>query len=271
VRERASDEYEFVSSMVSSSEGELTPWLIRRPSQSARLRLFCFPYAGGSALTFRAWGSGLPPDVEVCAVQLPGHGTRMKEQPFARLGPLVRDAAAALRPHLNEPFAFFGHSMGALVAFEVARLLRKEHRLAPRQLFVSGARAPQLDRTEPTTYDLPDSELLEDLRNLNGTPKEVLEEPELMRMLLPILRADFAVCQTYEYAYDLPLECPVTAFGGTVDTAVSRESLEAWRAQTTSDFSFHLLPGDHFFLNVEQALLLRLLTRELRRLTERNR
>lgn len=258
--------------MVSSSEGAVTRWRVcRRPSQDARLRLFCFPYAGGGALTFRAWGSGLPPEVEVCGIQLPGHGSRIKEPLFARLRPLVREAAAALRPHLVQPFTFFGHSMGALVAFEVARLLRNEHGFTPRHLFVSAARAPQLGRTEPVTYDLPDPELLEALRDLNGTPKEVLAEPELMHMLLPILRADFAVCQTYEYADDLPLECPITAFGGTRDAEVSRESLEAWRAQTTSDFSLHLLPGDHFFLNVEQALLLRVLTQELRPLTERNR
>ena len=260
-----------VSSLISNSKDAATPWLsCRRSSPSGRVRLFCFPYAGAGALIFRAWGSCLPTTVEVCPVQLPGHGSRMKEPPFTSLGPLVSDAAAALLPHLGERFAFFGHSMGALIAFELARLLRREHCLMPCHLFISGAPAPQLQRTGPITYDLPDTEFLGTLRELNGTPKEVLEERDLMQVLLPLLRADFAVCQTYEYVNDIPLPCPITAFGGMDDAEASRERVEAWCAQTISGFSLHLLPGDHFFLHSQHAFMLRMLARELRDLTERD-
>lgn len=242
----------------------VTPWLLRPPSNArARVRLFCFPYAGGGALIYRTWQARLPASVEVNAVQLPGRGNRMREQPFTRLEPLVRAATDALRPYMDMPFAFFGHSMGALISFEMARLLRREYDLMPSHLFLSGRRAPQLPDTEPITYNLPEAEFLDELHHLGGTPKEVLEHPELIQLMIPILRADFEVCQTYQHRSEQPLACPITVFGGLQDEEADRESLEGWREHTSSEFSLHMLPGDHFFLNISSALLLRSLSMKL--------
>jgi medium-chain acyl-[acyl-carrier-protein] hydrolase len=248
-----------------------TPWLPyqRQPQPAASLRLFCLPYAGGSALIYRSWPSTLPPGVEVCPVQLPGRGHRMNEPPFLSGDALVPALAEALSPYLDKPFAIFGHSMGAHISFELARHLRRHAGLAPEHLFVSGRRAPQLPERGRIVYDLPDDELVEHLRHLNGTPREVLESPELMQLMLPLLRADFALCDTYAYADEPPLDCPVTAFGGLGDTDVPRVDVEAWAAQTTGAFSLRMLPGDHFFIHEQEASILHVLARELQQIVLR--
>ena len=240
----------------------------QRPNPRARLRLFCFPYAGGGAEIYRLWPQNLPSEVEVCVAQLPGRGTRLREQPFTSLDALVEAATEAIAPWLDKPFALFGHSMGAMISFELARRLRDQDGPQPAHLFVSGRRAPQLPNNEPITYNLPEAELGQILLRLNGTPKEVLEHPELMELMLPLLRADFSVVETYVYRPDVPLDCPLTAFGGLRDSEVSREQVEAWREQTTSEFALRMLPGGHFFLNdaQSQTLLLSAIARELHQL-----
>jgi medium-chain acyl-[acyl-carrier-protein] hydrolase len=240
-----------------------SPWLTCSNRQ-ASLRLFCFPYAGGGANIFRTWQDNLPPTVEVCPVQLPGREKRLLEPPFTNLRLLVEAARRALLPYLDRPFAFFGHSMGATISFELARSLYQEQNLNPVHLFVSGRRAPQLPETHALTYDLPQKEFLEELRRLKGTPAEILEHPELMELMLPLLRADFELVQTYHYLAGPPQRCPITAFGGLHDEEVSRADLEAWREQTTTAFSLHMLPGDHFFLHTAQPPLLKTLALELR-------
>jgi medium-chain acyl-[acyl-carrier-protein] hydrolase len=234
-----------------------------QPNPDAYLRLFCFPYAGGSALTFRTWPDRLPTTVEVCPVELPGRGTRLPEPPFTRLSSLVATIARALLPYLDKPFAFFGHSMGALVSFELTRLLRREYGLSPVHLFVSSRRAPHVQDPNPLIHALPEPEFLEELRRLNGTPEAVLESAELMQLLLPTLRADFAVIETYAYTAESPLNCPITAFGGLQDRELSYENLEAWREQTQASFSLNMLRGDHFFLHSAQPSLLQFLSQEL--------
>jgi len=242
------------------------PWLASyRRNPAAKLRLFCFPYAGGAALIYSNWFKSLPPQVEVCPIQLPGRGSRVLEKLFTRMEPLVEAVARELRPLLDKPFAFFGHSMGAAISFEVARLLRREGAALPVHLFVSGRSAPQLHKPQRHAYKLPEAELIEELRRLKGTPAEVLEHPELMQVVLPLVRADFEVIQTYTAAAEPPLDIPLTAFGGLMDDDVSREDLEAWRAQTTRAFSLRMLPGDHFYLTTNQQLLLPLLSQELYR------
>lgn len=239
-------------------------WVSRsKPNPQASLRLFCFPYAGGAALTFRTWSNSLPMAFEVCPVELPGRGKRITSAPFTRLQPLVQAIAQALLPHLDKPFAFFGHSMGGLVSFELARLLRKKYGLNPAHLFVSGYRAPQVPDPDPPIRALPEPEFLEELRRLNGTPEAVLENAELMQLLLPALRADFAAIETYVYTPESPLDCPITAFGGLQDREVSCDDLKAWREQTNAAFSLKMLPGDHFFLHSAQPLLLQSLSQEL--------
>lgn len=236
------------------------------PNPGAALRLFCFPYAGGASSIYRSWAEHLPLTVEVCAILLPGREARLQELPYTRLPPLIESLAEALLPRLDKPFAFFGHSMGALISFELIRELRRNRGLAPAHLFVSGRRAPQIENNDPPTYNLPEGAFIEDIRRFNGTPQEVLEHPELMQLLLPALRADFAICQTYAYTEEPPLECPISVFGGLEDHDAPREYLEAWREQTTASYSLRMLPGDHFFLRKYQPLLLRLLAQQLRQL-----
>lgn len=235
-----------------------------RPNMQARLRLFCFPYAGSGASIFRLWPQGLPSEVEVCAVQLPGRENRLREPAFTRLVPLIQTLSQALLPHLYKPFAFFGHSMGALISFELARWLRSVNALQPVCLFVSGRAAPQLPDVYGPIHTLRDAVFLEEIRSLNGTPEKVLAHPELMRLMLPILRADFALCETYTYAPNAPLDCFISAFGGLDDPRVSRNHLQTWKDQTNTGFTLHMLPGDHFFLHTAASLLLQTLSRELR-------
>lgn len=239
------------------------PWILRpRPNPRAPVRLFCFPYAGGAASVFNPWLSGLPASIEVCPVQYPGRGHRLAEPPLTAIQPLAEGLLPAVRPLLDRPFAFFGHSMGALVGFELARLLHAEGQ-SPAQIFVSAHRAPQLPDPDPPLHQLPQPELIEQLRELNGTPPEVLDHAELLELMLPILRADFAACETYQHAPGPPLRCPLTAFGGLRDTHITRDMLDAWRAQTGGPFAVRMFPGDHFFLNSDRQLLLTAIARDL--------
>lgn len=237
-----------------------------REQRDAQLRLFCLPYAGGSASIFRNWGDFLPPQVQVVPVELPGRGGRLNEPPFVRLPALIDALAEAVRPALQSPFALFGHSMGAVIAFELARRLRRQHQVEPQKLFVAGRRAPQLPRTEPITYNLPEDEFIKELHRLAGTPREVLEHAELMQLFIPLLRADFEFIETYEYIPDEPLGCPITVFGGLQDEEVKREWLLQWKAHTLSRCEIRMLPGDHFFIRSSQDILLRVLASELREL-----
>lgn len=248
-----------------ATSAAFSSWIAcREPRSHARLRLFCFPYAGSGASIFRTWQIGLPTDVEVCPIQLPGRGTRLAERPFTRLAPLVWALTEAIFPLLDKPFAFFGHSLGALVSFELARELRRLYGMHPVRLFVSSAHAPQIPHRGPLIHTLPQGEFLAELRRLNGTPIEVLEHEELMEIMLPLIRADFALYETYVYAHDSPLSCPISAFGGSHDRKVSHGDLEAWRDQTSVSFSSRMFPGDHFFMNANRPLLLEAVCQELR-------
>lgn len=229
----------------------------------ARLRLFCFPYSGAGTSIFRAWLHSFPPDIEVCPVRLPGRENRIDEPPFTQMTALVQATAAALWSYLDRPFAFFGHSMGALLSFELARFLRRQHRVQPAQLFVSGHSAPHLRDAEPPCYALPEEAFIAKLRELHGTPDEVLNNSELRQLILPILRADFQVGGTYAYEDAAPLDCPITALGGAQDTYVSHTALEAWSAHTHARFNAQLLPGDHFFLHAAHAPLIRTIIQDL--------
>jgi medium-chain acyl-[acyl-carrier-protein] hydrolase len=243
-------------------------WLAHHAANSsARLRLFCFPYAGGSAVVFRNWQQSLPAAIEVCPVQLPGRGGRTMEPSITSLKEMVPAVAEGIRPFLDKPFAFFGHSMGSILSFELARYLRQHNSIQPRQLFVSGRRAPQIPDPDPPTHNLPDAEFLEELRRLNGTPQEVLDHPELMALMMPLLRSDFAVCQTYQHVPGAPLDCRITVFGGLEDK-VQRADLESWREHTTSSFSTLMFPGDHFFLHSAEPRLLEAMTLQLQKLIQ---
>jgi len=230
------------------------------------MRLFCFPYAGGGASIFRGWNQYLPTGVEVWSVQLPGRGGRYRETPYGNMCALVNDLAQAIKPFLDRPFCIFGHSLGAIVSFEVCHALRQEFDLNVDHLFVSGAGGPHLPRSTPDTHHLPDDQFITKLRALNGTPPEVWEHPELLRIMLTTLRADFKLAETYACLARLPLDCRITAFGGLEDNLVSRQDLESWQIQTTNSLDVWFLPGDHFFLHTCESLLLQILHRETKRI-----
>jgi medium-chain acyl-[acyl-carrier-protein] hydrolase len=225
------------------------PWIHGRPVQRAQVRLFCLPYSGAGASVFRAWSGAFPASMEVRPVQLPGREDRLAEPAFRRMNDLAPAVVRAVLPYLDKPFAIFGHSLGALVGFEVARLLQAEHGVGPELLFASGHTAPHDSDHEAILHSLPDGELAQKLRELGGTPEAVLQHEELRRLLFPLLRADFEVCETYRYEPAEPLRCPILALGGLGDDDVSRESLEEWRRHTLAGFGLRMFPGDHFFLN----------------------
>ncbi len=241
------------------------PWIaFHQPRPRAKLRLFCFPYAGGSAIAYRGWSTEMPEAVEVLPVQLPGRERRLREPPFTKMDPLVDALVEALGPYLDRPFAIFGHSMGAGIGYEWVQRLRREQGLSPVHLSASGREAPQLPSDEEL-HKLNDADLSERLREMNGTPAEVLAHPELMELLLPVLRADFELNETYSPAGHPPLDCPVTAFGGLADPEVSQEALAAWEETTVGTFKLRMFSGDHFFLHQYQSTLIKMVAEELLR------
>ena len=239
-----------------------------KPDPNARLRLFCFPYAGGGALIYRGWENYLPPGVEMFAVQLPGRGKRFREPALERMDSLMTAVLEAMQPFLDRPIVLFGHSVGAIVSFEMAHRLTDSLGVHVGHLFVSGARGPQLPRIRRDIHDLSEEDFITELKTLNGTPPEILENPELMRMFSATLRADFAVAETYQVGNKLPLNCPITVFGGLEDDMAVREDLEAWKVHTTNSFELRQLPGDHFFIHSSNSLILQILSRELTKLIE---
>lgn len=249
-----------------------SPWLsYYKPRPHPRLRLFCLPYAGGGASLFRSWADELPGDVEVLPIQLPGRESRLLEPPFTQIMPLVGTLTHVLHPYLDMPFAVFGHSMGALISFELVRQLRMRYGLTPELLFVAGCTAPDRPRPKlPGTRDSV-SGMAETLRYLQGTPNGVLQNPELLQLMLPGVRADLDLCEAYTYSAAQPLDCPIFAFGGDQDPLVSWNDLFAWRKHTCATFSLKLVPGDHFFPRSAQSLLLQTISRDLMERLERDR
>lgn len=221
------------------------PYGIRRPGAS--MRLFCLPYAGGSASAYRNWAASLPLHIEALPVQLPGRETRLREPCITSVPLLVQALAEGLHPFLDRPFALFGHSFGALVGFELCRHLRRRGLRPAGRLFVSARAAPHLPARRPPIHHLADDDLVAELYRLEGTPVTVLECEELMRLVLPTVRADFTAAESYGYRSEDPLACPIIAFAGVGDAEVSLDEVDAWRNHTSQPFSQTLVPGGHFF------------------------
>jgi surfactin synthase thioesterase subunit len=244
-------------------------WIVGDPGQSGQsghVRLLCFHHAGGGASLYREWlrPETFPEGIRVLPVQLPGREDRFREPAFKTMQPLVDALLDNIGPFLVPPFAFFGHSMGALVAFELTRQLQAAGRPLPIHLFLSAKRPPHLPRRAALAR-LPDTELTAALRTLNGTPAEVLEHRELLALMLPILRADFSVSETYPYAVGDPLACRITAFVGTTDPEASETDAQAWARETRESLVVRAFEGDHFFIQSQSAAVRHAVAEELRR------
>jgi surfactin synthase thioesterase subunit len=255
--------------MADVSAAPQSPWVVRpRPNAAARARVFCFAHAGGGASAYRPWATDIAPDVEVCGVQLPGRESRWREPRFRSVSEVVPAIVRGLEPWLDRPFAMFGHSLGALLAFETAHALQEAGRRAPAHLFASAHRAPHRANPHPPMRHLADQAFIDEMcRRYGGVPKAVLESPELLALMLPCLRDDFTMFETYVHQGRAPLGCPITALGGDDDRFVTREELAGWSDHTAGAFAIQQMPGDHFYLQDRRADLARLVTMALGRQT----
>jgi medium-chain acyl-[acyl-carrier-protein] hydrolase len=244
--------------------GRNMPWVAHsQPRLSARMRLFCFPYAGGSAVIFRNWKNLFSSEIELCPVEIPGRGTRLLETPYTAIDPLIDALADGISHLLDKPFAFFGHSMGAVICYELSRKLHREKKRQPVSLIVSARPAPQIVDPEPQSYDLPEPDFIAHLQGLNGTSSEVLAHPKLLTLLLPTLRSDFQLVETYRYLPGPPLPCPITVIGGTNDKEISPDHLARWRELSSGAFQQYMLPGDHFFIHQAESQLISIIAKQL--------
>lgn len=239
-------------------------WLMGgRPESTASIRLFAFTHAGGCASGFRQWHKMLPSNIDFYAVQLPGRENRFNEPKLTQFSAAIEAITDALRPNINIPFAFFGHSLGALLAFETTRYLRQLGAPTPQHLFLSGSSAPQVRDAIEAYSKLSDAAFVQSISRYDGIPVEVSQNSELMALFLPTLRADFSLLETYQYREEAPLNCPISVFGGLGDLEASQAKLATWNIHTTKAFRMQMFPGNHFYLNTVQTALLTEITRAL--------
>lgn len=243
-------------------EQELKKWFpYGMPDKSLLLRLFCFPYAGGGASQFRNWGASLSPHLQVIPVQLPGREQRFTEIAFDDLNLLVECLYEVLSPYLDVPYAFFGHSMGALIAFELAHFCMAKNTRLPEKLFLSSYRAPVV-RHDPYR-DLTDEKIFKRISRLNGIPQDVLDNEEFKNLFMPLFRADYRLCRSYRYQERAQLPCSMKVYAGTSDV-VPLNDLMAWRHKTSGNFNSELFHGNHFYLKESQKELLSDIQQELK-------
>lgn len=244
-----------------------SPWIRRyKPAPEAPVRLVCLPHAGGSAPFYLPVARGLAPGADVLAVQYPGRLDRRAEPFVDDLHVLARQVTESLLPWLDRPVLFLGHSMGAVLAFEVCRRLEQEHGVRPAHLFASGRRAPSQRRAE-ALHLADDATLVAEMRGLDGTDDALLASDEIVRMILPAIRNDYRAVETYRYVDGPALSCPVTVLLGDRDPKVTRPEAEAWRQHTTGPVDLHVFPGGHFFLTAHVPAVLDLVRDRLRAAT----
>ncbi len=228
-----------------------------------KIRLFCFPYAGGGASIYRKWPDLLSENIEICAVQPPGRENRISEEPVSNIHVLVQHILSSIENILDLPFALFGYSTGALVAFELARALREKKMPVPVFLFVAAARAPHIPEPFPL-HDLPDDKFIEGLKRFSGTPDVVLQNREVMDFYMPLLRADLAIEETYRHISSSPLDIPIAAFYGSDDKEGGKEVVAPWEQYTSQTFSLHEITGGHFFLKTSVQSMMLIVSQKLR-------
>lgn len=240
-------------------------WIVLPISRSsAKIRLFCFPHAGVGTSAFRGWSEAFGDNIEVCLVQPPGREGRLRDPLPTSVLDIATELVTNLGDLLDRPFAFYGHSLGALLAFETSRAARRDVGRQPVHLFVGAAPAPQLPWEHSPLRSLPEPQFIEEIqKRYGGIPSQVLADPEMRELLLPILRADVAMVETYRYSLEGPLDCGITVLCGAQDRMVSRQSAQAWRVQTAAEFSLQVLEGNHLFLQTQRPQLLRMLSERL--------
>jgi medium-chain acyl-[acyl-carrier-protein] hydrolase len=248
---------------VEQAATDASRWFESLSAAEAPQRLFCFPYAGGDAQSFRGWQRHFAPEVDVCLAHLPGRGRRLGAPRFTRLQQLVEAIADVIGPKVEGPFAFYGHSMGAIISFELARELRRRNAGSPLHLFLSGRQAPGMRRIGPRMFALPEKEFIAELHKLNGTPMELFDDPQIKDLFIPLLRADFEMVDTYECSPGPPLACPMTVYGGSQDERAPVDSLNPWAMHTTAQCTVRILPGDHFFIQKQSSQFINVLRRDL--------
>jgi medium-chain acyl-[acyl-carrier-protein] hydrolase len=240
------------------------PWIqYQRQTPEAEINLFCFSHSGGAASYYRKWSECLP---NIFPIQLPGRETRIQEHPYSNLSELIPVLATALSPYLTKTILFFGHSLGALICFELAREIRRRKERQPLGIFVSASSAPHTLDTKSVDHILSDAEIIQKLLKYGGTPHEVLASGAIMKLMLPILRADFSLKETYKYRAEPPLNSSIFAYGGNTDATVSTHELDAWKEHTNSLFQLQLFPGDHFYINKSTQSLFSAILRDIMKL-----
>lgn len=251
-------------------ESKKSPWFVQfKRHHQPKLRLFCFPYAGGNAGLFEPWGSAFE-GIDVIAVQLPGRSSRISEKPLESMAEIVTQLIVELSCFRDLPFVFFGHSNGALICFELARELQRRGIDGLEHIILSAKRAPHLPRVRPNTYDLPYEAFIEELRSIDGTPEAMLNNRGLMDLFLPILRADFKVGETHKYCADIKLRSAASIFWGRLDADIPEADIQAWQADIESaDIEYTEFSGDHFFIHSQQQLVLEKVSRILSGLPSR--
>lgn len=242
-----------------------SPWfMIPKPRPLAQLKLFCFPYAGAGPVVYRNWPLSLPAQVELVALRYPGRESRLREKSFTSLRPMLDNIFTEITPYLDRPFAFFGHSLGGLIAFELTRMLRSKQAPIPKHLFISSRRAAHLPDRYPPLHTLNDDDFTQMVQQrYSGIPDIIMNDPDLLELFLPILKADFSVLETYQYTPDQPLDMPVSTFVGQHDPGTSLQDIMAWQDQTLRQISVQTFPGGHFYLQNQQDNLLQAISKDL--------
>lgn len=228
---------------------------IPKIKSKAIFRLICFPYAGGSSATYMSWQNLLHPDVELAVIQLPGRGIRLSEPPYSTMTELIKNIFLELEKLDRKPFIFYGHSMGARVAYELTLMLYRFHYQLPIHIFASGSVAPSIIRTKESIHRLPDNEFIAKIAALNGSPEAVIANREIMQLALPALRADFKIIETYCNKTQIIIPTKVSVFFGDKED-YDLNDIEAWFKLFKFNTGIHWIPGDHFFIETNKLNVL---------------
>lgn len=238
-------------------------FLCPKPNKQTAVRLFCFPYAGGSSTTFLSWAGELENDVELQAYQPPGRGARFGQPAHDSMNDVVEELLCYADFITEKPYILLGHSLGSRVVFELALRFKRLGKRAPLHIIASGSQAPHIPLTKESIYQLPDKEFVEALASLNGTPEEVLSNQELMGIFMPVLRADFKIADNY-VAESHVLDCPFSVLTGLEDKGVSEEGVQAWQQLSSYDINLHYVEGDHFYIDHNKNQVLPVVNKILR-------